>query len=74
MTSLSIVLPVSGYWLPYLLPLDYKGERFFYPLEEVTYKDKTCIVSKIKKSKFKWGQLLFIDGEWVPSTDVEPLT
>ena len=65
----------SGWFPPqYLLPLDYKGERFFYPLEDVKYKDEICTISKIKKSKFKWGQLLFIDGEWVPSTDVEPLT
>lgn len=65
----------SGWFSPQcLIPLDYKGERFFYPQEEVTYKDKTHTISKIKKSKFKWGQLLFIEGEWVPSTDVEPLT
>jgi len=65
----------SGWFPPqYLLPLDYKGERFFYPLEEVKYRGSNHIISKIKKSKFKWGQLLFIDGEWIPSTDVQPLT
>jgi len=62
-------------WFPVqaLLPLDYKGERFFYPLETVLYKNKEHVISRIKKSRFKWGQLLLIDGEWVPSTDVEPL-
>jgi len=65
----------SGWFPPqYLLPLEYRGERFFYPLEDVKYKGGTHTISKIKKSKFNWGQLLFIEGEWVPSTDVEPLS
>lgn len=63
-------------WFPpvCLLPLDYKGERFFYPLEQVKYKGKTLTITEIRKSKFNYGQLLKIDGEWIASTDVESLT
>jgi hypothetical protein len=62
-------------WFPghCLCPLDYKGERFYYPLESVLYKNKISTITKIKKSKFKWGQVLLINGCWVPSTDVEPI-
>jgi len=54
-----------------LTPLDYKGEHFYYPGDVVNYKNKSCTVNKIKKSKFKWGQLLYIKGDWIPSTDVK---
>lgn len=62
-------------WFPIncLVPVDYKGEHFFYPHDSVKYKNKICLVSKIRKSKFKWGQVLYIDGLWVPSTDVEKI-
>jgi len=62
-------------WFPIqsLVPLSYKGERFYYPLEKIRFKDKVCIINKIKQSIFKYGQLLLIDGEWIHSTDVEPI-
>jgi hypothetical protein len=62
-------------WFPAtcLAPLDYRGERFFYPGDTVRYKNKNCVINKVKKSKFKWGQLLFINGSWVPSTDVKAI-
>ena len=62
-------------WFPIncLLPLEFKGSRFYYPHEKVRYKNQEKIVSNIKSSKFSYGQLLMIDGLWVPSTDVEPI-
>ena len=62
-------------WFPIqsLIPLDYKGERFFYPFEKVLFKNSEKTITKIKQTKFKWGQLLLIDGEWIHSSDVEPL-
>ena len=63
-------------WFPIssLIPLDYKGERFYYPFERVTFKDEEKTITKIKQTKFKWGQLLLIDGEWVHSSDVKAIT
>jgi hypothetical protein len=57
-----------------LIPLDYRGERFFYPLEAVLYKDQEKIITKVKQTKFKWGQLLLIDGEWIHASDVKPIS
>lgn len=61
-------------WFPIqsLLPMDFKGERFFYPHESVKYKGMIKIISNVKPSRFSFGQLLLIDGIWIPSTDVEP--
>lgn len=63
-------------WFPVfsLRPLDYKGEHFYYPYEEVLYKGEKKLITKIKQTKFKWGQLLFIEGEWIHSSDVKALT
>jgi len=62
-------------WFPpcSLIPLNFKGEKFYYPYEKIKYKNKIKLITQIKKSKFNWGQLLLIDGEWVPSTDVEAI-
>ena len=62
-------------WFPIhcLLPLNFKGDRFYYPYEKVKYKGKEKTINSIKQSKFKWGQILLIDGEWVHASDVEPL-
>lgn len=62
-------------WFPIqaLIPLNFKGDRFYYPFEKVKYKGKEKIINKIQQSKFKWGQILMIDGEWVHASDVEPL-
>jgi len=61
-------------WFPAecLIPLGFKGERFFYPMEIVIYKNEKCIVTEVQRTKFKWGQLLLLNGTWVPSTDVKP--
>lgn len=63
-------------WFPIqsLIPLDYKGERFYYPFEIVIFKNEEKTVTKIKQTKFNWGQLLLIDGEWVHSSDVKATT
>jgi hypothetical protein len=65
----------EGGWFPMdsLLPLNFKGDHFYYPFEKVKYKKKEKIINKIKQSRFKWGQLLMIDGEWVHASDVEPI-
>lgn len=67
---------ISNYgtgWFPVrsLVPVDFKGERFYYPFDEVKYKGEKQTVTKIRATKFNHGQLLFISGEWVPSTHVE---
>lgn len=55
---------------PCLIPLEYEGKDFFYPLEKVIYQEKTCIISEVKNTEFKKGQLLRINGKWIPSTEV----
>lgn len=62
-------------WFPAdcLVPLNFKGEHFFYPLQNVKYEDKIVIISEVKKTRFSFGQLLLIEGNWIPSTDVKPL-
>jgi len=63
-------------WFPMhsLIPLNYRGEKFFYPYEKINYKNKIKTINKIKKTKFNWGQLLLIDGEWIHSSDVTSVT
>ena len=60
-------------WFPpsSLIPINFKGEYFYYPMQQVKYKDKIVVIDQTKKTKFNFGQLLLIDGAWVPSTDVE---
>ena len=62
-------------WFPIqsLLPLNFKGDHFYYPYEKVIYKGNEKIINQIKQSKFKWGQLLMIDGEWIHASDVKPI-
>jgi len=62
-------------WFPTssLIPIDFKGDKFYYPLQQVKYKDKEVFVHQVKRTKFNFGQLLLINGQWVPSTEVEPL-
>jgi hypothetical protein len=62
-------------WFPIhsLVPLNYKGDRFYYPFEKVIHKGEEKIINQVKQTKFKWGQLLLIEGEWVNSSDVEPI-
>jgi len=62
-------------WFPIqcLLPLSYKGEHFIYPEQEVIYEDKKVKVINIKRTKFGNGLLLYIEGNWVPSSEVKPL-
>ncbi len=62
-------------WFPLhsLIPLNYKGDRFYYPFEKVKYKGKEKVINQVKQSRFKWGQILNIDGEWIHASDVEPL-
>lgn len=62
-------------WFPIhsLLPLNFKGERFYYPYETVKYKGKPKLINKIQQSKFSWGQILLIEGEWIHASDVEPI-
>jgi len=61
-------------WFPAtsLVPVDYKGARFYYPLERVLYKGEEKTVSQAQMSNSSYGQILKIDGEWVPSSDVTP--
>lgn len=62
-------------WYPLhcLLPISFRGAHFYYPNDWVKYKNQTKVVTNIKSTKFSFGQLLLIDGLWVPSTDVEAI-
>jgi len=61
-------------WFPdtSLVPTEYKGARFYYPLEKVTYKGEIKTITQVQISKGRYGQILKIDGEWIPSSDVTP--
>jgi hypothetical protein len=59
-------------WFPIhcLVPLNFKGEKFYYPEQDVIVNGNKVKISKIRSTRFGNGQLLFINGSWVPSTDV----
>lgn len=59
-------------WFPIqsLLPLSFKGEKFYYPDQEVLHEGVKVKISKIKRTKFGKGLLLFINGDWIPSSEV----
>lgn len=61
-------------WFPAssLLPINFKGKHFFYPLQQIKFQGKTSLISQVRRTKFNFGQLLLIDGQWIPSTEVEP--
>jgi len=61
-------------WFPIkaLIPLLYKGEHFFYPGDFIIYKNTKQTIDKIRGTQFNRGQLLLVDGNWVPSSDVKP--
>lgn len=63
-------------WFPLkcLVPLAFRGERFYYPEQEVLYENKKVKILQIRKTHFGNGQLLYIDGSWIPSTDVKPVS
>lgn len=60
-------------WFPLhsLVPMDFKGDKFYYPHDTVVYKGEKQMISQIRPTKFNHGQLLLISGEWVPSSHVE---
>jgi len=62
-------------WFPAncLIPITYKGEKFYYPFEQILYKGELRVISQIKRTPNNYGQLLFIEGVWVPSSDVTPI-
>lgn len=62
-------------WFPAssLIPLNFKGKSFFYPMQQVKFHGNITAISQVKRTKFNFGQLLLIDGQWVPSTEVEPI-
>jgi len=76
-TDFYFVRCVSGEfgWFPQtsLIPIDFKGQHFFYPLQQVKYHDAIVTINYTKRTKFNYGQLLEIEGQWIPSTEVEPL-
>jgi hypothetical protein len=59
-------------WFPIqcLVPLNFKGDKFYYPEQEVIFEGNCVRISKIRKTKFGSGQLLYINGFWIPSTEV----
>lgn len=59
-------------WFPVqcLIPLSFKGEKFYYPEQEVLLEGNRVRISKIRKTRFGNGQLLYINGSWIPSTEV----
>ena len=59
-------------WFPIhcLIPLAFKGEKFYYPEQDVLLEGNRVRISKIRKTRFGNGQLLYINGSWIPSTEV----
>jgi len=60
-------------WFPLhcLIPLSFRGEKFYYPDQEVLLDGVRVKISKIRKTRFGHGQLLYINGSWIPSTEVK---
>lgn len=60
-------------WFPIwcLRPLEFQGDVFYYPGQEVTYEGRSCIIQEIKASKSNLGQVVYIEGNWVPSSSVK---
>jgi hypothetical protein len=61
-------------WFPAncLFPITYKGKHFHYPLDMVIFKGSRKMVDQVKRTKNNYGQLLLLDGDWVPASDVSP--
>ena len=61
-------------WFPAncLVPISYKGSRFYYPAEAVKFKGLSRVIDQVKRTKNNYGQLLLIDGDWIPASDVMP--
>lgn len=62
-------------WFPAtsLLPINYQGETFYYPNEEVKFKGRKVRISSVRRTKSNRGQIVLIDGEWIPSSHILPL-
>lgn len=60
-------------WFPIqcLMPLEFKGDKFYYPEQEVVLDGQKVKITKIRKTRFGNGQLLYINGRWIPSTEVK---
>jgi len=63
-------------WFPIhcLVPLSFKGEKFYYPEQDVLLDKVKVRISKIRRTRFGNGQLLFINGNWIASTEVRSLS
>jgi len=59
-------------WFPdtSLLPLNFKGKAYYYPGQVVVYEGASAFIVKTRRTKNGLGQLLFIDGRWVPASDL----
>lgn len=59
-------------WFPdtSLLPINFKGKVYYYSGQTVTLEDKPAYIVKTRRSKNGLGQLLYIDGRWIPSSSV----
>lgn len=59
-------------WFPAncLVPVGFQGTRYFYPGETVKLDGKEAHILKTRRSRNGLGQLLLINGKWLPSTDV----
>lgn len=68
-----VITSTGSGWFPIecLVPTSFKGETFYYPMQIVSYKKEKCTVMQVKTTRFNHGQLLLIDGVWVPSSHVE---
>lgn len=59
-------------WFPLtsLIPIEFKGDKFYHPGDIVVKNGEKVIIQEIAKTKFGNGQLLKIRGEWVPSSEI----
>ena len=60
-------------WFPTmsLIPTNYQGETFYYPGEEVRFNAQKTKISAVRRTKSDRGQILLINGEWIPSSQVK---
>ena len=62
-------------WFPAtsLVPTSFSGKHFFRPGDKVSYNGKKYTVSNVRRTNNDLGQILLIDLDWIPSSQVKRL-
>lgn len=65
----------DGWFPPFaLMPLNFLGDHYYLPGEIVEFEGTRFTIVQTKNSTYGWGQLLWIEGRWVPSSEVKLIT